>query len=313
VPERSGDPQSPAVLTVAIVSYNVAALLDRCLSSVYAVADEVDPPIAVVVVDNASRDGSAALVRSRYARTHMIENAANVGFGAACNQALARAGDNVLFLNADAEVTPGALRALVHRLDTSPHAALVGPRLVYPDGQPQPSRRRLSTLGALLVEHTPVEWRSGRRGALAHAHYTGEPEGGAEPVPWVSGACLMARTQALRQCGGFDPHFFMYFEEVDLSRRLAALGWETWYEPAATVIHHHGRSADQDVVARDRHFYRSKYRYLTRYWGAVPARGARLLAAGLFSAELLAQLARRDRSMASRYSALVRWHLRGDA
>jgi N-acetylglucosaminyl-diphospho-decaprenol L-rhamnosyltransferase len=86
-------------------------------------------------------------------------------------------------------------------------------------------------------------------------------EGVAGAVDWLSGACLLVRREAFDAVGGFSPRFFMYFEEVDLARRLAALGWETWYEPAATVVHHHGRSADQDVAARDRHYYGSKYRY----------------------------------------------------
>jgi GT2 family glycosyltransferase len=313
--EPSSGPPAANAVTVAIVSYNVAALLERCISSVYAAGPELDVPLDLVVVDNASSDDSALRVRTRCPQARLIANPTNVGFGAACNQALASAGRSILFLNPDAELAPGALRALLDRLGACPRAALVGPRLVFPDGRPQPSRRRHASLAALLVEHTPLEWR-GRRWRvlerLQRAHYAGEPERGAEPVPWVSGACLLARTEALRQCGGFDPAFFMYFEEVDLSRRLAAHGWETWYEPAATVIHHHSRSADLDLLAKDRHFYSSKYRYVSRYWGPVQAKGARLLAAGLFGAQLLAQIARRDRRLAARYAALVRWHLWGD-
>jgi N-acetylglucosaminyl-diphospho-decaprenol L-rhamnosyltransferase len=120
---------------------------------------------------------------------------------------------------------------------------------------------------------------------------------------------LLVRAAALEQVGGFDPLFFMYFEEVDLCRRLAACGWETWYEPAATVVHHRSRSADLDVAAKDRRYYTSKYRYVARYWGTAAARAVRLAAAALFAGELAVQALRRDRRLAARFRALVRWHL----
>jgi GT2 family glycosyltransferase len=128
-------------------------------------------------------------------------------------------------------------------------------------------------------------------------------------VDWLSGACLLGRTAALREVGGFDPLFFMYFEEVDLCRRLAARGWQTWYEPAAVVTHYHSQSADQDVSARDRHYYRSKYRYACRYLGPTTARLLSAGAAPLFAAEALAQVVRGDRALAQRYAWLARRHL----
>jgi GT2 family glycosyltransferase len=194
-------------------------------------------------------------------------------------------------------------------MSAAPRAAVVGPRLVYPDGRSQPSRRRFPTLAALLVESTPLEWRLRVGRLLARYSYMAEAERGAEPVEWVDGACLLARTTALEQVGGFDPLFFMYFEEVDLCRRLAAHGWETWYEPAATVVHHRSRSADLDVAAKDRRYYTSKYRYVARYWGAAAARALRLAAAVFFAGELAAQTLRRDARLAARYRALVRWHV----
>ena len=101
----------------------------------------------------------------------------------------------------------------------------------------------------------------------------------------------------------------MYFEELDLARRLAAHGWQTWYEHAAEVSHHHSRSADQDLAAKDRRYYRSKYRYAARYFGRTTARVLRLWSAGLFAAEQALQRGRGDTAVAQRYAALVRWHL----
>jgi GT2 family glycosyltransferase len=128
-------------------------------------------------------------------------------------------------------------------------------------------------------------------------------------VDWLSGACLLARTEAFRQVGGFSRQYFMYFEEVDLARRLTAFGWETWYEPAARVVHHHSRSADRDPAAKDRSFYRSKYRFVATYWGAAAALALRLTGGVLFAGELAIQLARRDRALAARDAALVWLHL----
>jgi N-acetylglucosaminyl-diphospho-decaprenol L-rhamnosyltransferase len=294
-------------LTVVVVSYNVAPLLDRCLRSVDAALGEIGGG-SVAVVDNASADESASLVRRSHPTVELSVNPENVGFGAACNQGLARAtGDSVLFLNPDAELRPGALRALCARLESAPRAALVGPRVTYPDGRAQPTRRRFPTLPVLLVEATPLEWRGPRWPALAR-YYRDDATPVASSEEWVSGACLMGRAAPLRAVGGFDPAFFMYFEEVDLSRRLAARGWETWYEPAADLTHHHGRSADQDVTARDRHYYRSKYRYAARYFGRRTARLLRLSATALFAAEGALQRRRGDAILARRYGALVRWH-----
>ena len=302
-------------VTIAVVSYNVAPLLARCLASAQEALREIDgagETGEIVVVDNASRDGSAALVRERFPKVTLVANQRNAGFGAACNQALASAGDLTLFLNSDAALRPGALPALVERLRLVERAAVVGPRVEYPDGRPQPTRRRFPTLSTLLVESTPLQWRVPRRRLLDRYYCADVPATAAAPVDWLSGACLLVRTAAVRQVGGFDARFFMYFEEVDLCRRLAAYGWQTWYEPAAAVIHHHSQSADQDPAARDGHFYRSKYRYAARYWGPAAARALRCAAGATFAAEWAVQVARRDVSQARRYAALTRWHVAGD-
>lgn len=302
---------TPGALTVAVVSYNVRDLLRRCLDSVYRGFAEMDLAPHVIVVDNASVDGSAAMVREAFPGVEVIANATNAGFGAACNQALARAGEIIVFLNPDAELTPGALPVLRHVLDTHPDVALAGPRLTFPDGTAQPSRRRFPSLAALALESTPAGWRWPSLAPLRRYYCAGEPDGIAGPVDWLSGACLAGRTAALRDVGGFAPAFFMYFEEVDLSRRLHADGWRTWYAPPATVIHHHSGSAGQNVGRRDRHYYASKYIYTARYFGWTAARALRLWSAAQFAAESAVQLARRDGQTARRYASLARWLWQG--
>ena len=263
----------------------------------------------MVVVDNASADGSVALVRERFPEAVLVESRANLGFGAGCNLGAGAAPGSplLLFLNPDAEVTPGAVPALLERLHHTPTAAIAGPRLASPDGAP---RRP----GAAFRPWARSSWRappwSGATPAGAPCAATASRAGRRSPGPvdWLSGACLLVRRAAFDEVGGFDPLFFMYFEEVDLARRLAGRGWETWYEPAAVVLHHHSRSADQDIGARDRHYYGSKYRYAGRYWGSTVARALRLSGGALFGAEWAIQTARRDPALARRYRALTRWH-----
>ena len=311
---RPPGPPAPATLTAVVPSYNVAPLLERCLAALRRSGAELRAQgvrLAVVVVDNASGDGSAELVRERFPEVALLANPDNRGFGAACNQGAEQAGEHVLFLNPDAEVVPGALAALLAALRARPRVAIAGPRLVYPDGGPQPTRRRFPSLDVLLLESTPLEWRRPAWGALGRYRLRGQPEV-AGRVDWLSGACLLLRTAAFREVGGFDPAFFMYFEEVDLARRLAARGWECWYEPAAVVVHHSSRSADQDIAARDRRYYTSKYRYVERYFGAAAARAVRLAGGAAFGAEWAVQALRRDPILARRYAALARWHLGPD-
>src|SRR5262245_21688037 len=177
-PARAPGP-AEATVTAVVPSYNVAPLLERCLASLRQGAAELrvrGDSLAVVVVDNASRDGSADLVRRRFPGVALVANPDNRGFGAACNQGAAGAGEYVLFLNPDAEVAPGALSALLAALRRRPAAAIAGPRLVYADGSPQPTRRRFPSLDVLLLESTPLEWRRPEWGALERYRLRGQPE-----------------------------------------------------------------------------------------------------------------------------------------
>ena len=301
------------VLAAVVVSYNVAPLLARCLESLRRAGEELQSRATRPARD---RRGQRLRGRQRGPRPGalprgglLVESRVNLGFGAGCNLGAGAAPGSplLLFLNPDAEVTPGAVPALLERLRHPPAAAIAGPRLTSPDGAPQEARRRFPTLGALLLESTPLEWRHPGWSALRRYRFEGRSEAPG-PVDWLSGACLLVRRTAFDEVGGFDPLFFMYFEEADLARRLAGRGWETWYEPAAVVLHHRSRSADQDVGARDRHYYGSKYRYAGRYWGRTVARALRLSGGALFGAEWAIQTARRDPALARRYRALTRWH-----
>ena len=315
LPDFGNDP--PDTVAV-IVSYNVAPLLHECLASIAEAAEAGGITVHVVVIDNASSDHSVEVARA-IRNTTVVANTHNVGFGVACNQgiSIARAigSEHVLFLNPDARLAPDALAALRNALETSPRHAIAGPDLRFPDGRPQPSRRRFPNLATLLVESTPLQWRGGGIDGSAgwpliepviRRYQCADLADVSGTVDWISGACLLIRVTALAAVGGFDPAFFLYFEETDLAHRLRKSGWTCTYTPEARVFHHRSQSADQNIGARDRHYYASKMTYAARTLGTPLATLVRAEHVVLFGVEALWQSFRGNRAGARRYVALVR-------
>jgi N-acetylglucosaminyl-diphospho-decaprenol L-rhamnosyltransferase len=268
-------------LTVVIVSWNVRALLRRCLQSVVTQAQPVpenggvrigEREIEILVVDNASTDGSAEMVRDEFPQVHLIANDENRGFTAANNQGLARArGRYLLLLNPDTEIVGDALTAMIHHAQANPEVGALGPRLLYPDGSLQSSRRRFPTFATALVESTVVqEWWQDNR-ILRRYYMADTPDDAIQTVDWVVGACLLVRRQVYEQIGGLDEGYFMYSEELDWCRRIKAAGWQIVYLPTATIIHHEGKSSEQVVPARQIYFQGSKVRYFRKHHGVFQA------------------------------------------
>jgi N-acetylglucosaminyl-diphospho-decaprenol L-rhamnosyltransferase len=290
----------PAVdLAVSIVSYRTPDLLASCLKAVQ--QQRADLHLDVTVVDNASGDGSADLVAERFPWVHLIRNPRNVGFGAAHNQTLRQAAAqarHLLVLNADAAPRPDSLRRLVDFLDAHPDVSVVGPRLRYPDGQTQPSRRRFPVPLTLFLESTQAQrfWPDNR--VLRHYYVAERSDDQTQDVDWLVGACLCVRAEAARQVGVFDERFFLYSEELDWCRRFRAAGWRVVYYPEAEVVHLEGASTRLDLAARDRHFQASKLRYAQTWhgWPAATALRAYLvleyLARGVEEGARLAQRSR---------------------
>lgn len=226
-------------MAVAIVSYNTQACLQDCLKSTMA-----QRPREVVVVDNASADGSAEMVAREFPDVRLVVNAANVGFGAAANQALAQCtAPHVLLLNSDTQLLPGTLVALRDYLVDHPGAALVGPRLVTSDRRLQPSCFPYPTPFNALLEISRVGECLHTVPVLRERYLRTSRHCRSRVVPWVLGAALAIRRSAFEAVGGFDETFFMYGEEIDLCYRLAARGWQTHFAPVATVVHVGGASA----------------------------------------------------------------------
>jgi N-acetylglucosaminyl-diphospho-decaprenol L-rhamnosyltransferase len=262
------------VLSVSVVSYRTPALLRACLTALEGQRDQVD--LDVTVVDNASGDGSAELVAAEFGWVRLIRNERNVGFGAAHNQALRDLrGRYGLVLNSDATPRPGALQTLVDFMDAQPAVAVAGPRLRYPDGSVQPSRRRFPTLATLFLESTQLQRVAPSNTVLDRFYVVDRSDDEPQDVDWLVGACLCVRAAAIAEVGLFDERFFLYSEEMDWCRRFRAAGWRIAYVPEAEVMHLEGGSTRLDLAARDRLFQTSKLQYAAKWhgrWAALALR-----------------------------------------
>ena len=254
-------------VSVAIVAWNSAAHLPAAVRS-------VPPGVPVVVVDNASTDGSAGAACVAGAR--VVEAERNLGFGPACNLA-AREGapsETILFLNPDAALEEGAacLGALLAALDADPGLAAVAPRLTG-DGQERFQLRRLPRPGAIAREAFLVDRVFPRNRGFLRDRYLDRPRDTAFDVEQPAAAALLVRRADFDAVGGFDPAFApAWFEDVDLCARLLALGRRIRYVPSARVAHVGGVSADAIPWRDFRPLYvRNEFRYLARH-ASAPAR-----------------------------------------
>ena len=243
-----------------LVSWNTRDELLRALGSLKAARLSLE----VVVVDNASTDGSAAAVRAGHPNVSLIENDENLGFGRACNQGI-RAGSapHVLLLNSDAELRPGALEAMAEILDQHAEVAVVGPRTRYADGAIQVSWGRFPGLLAEWHQRRLVLGTEARLpAALEHAEQVASREH--EP-DWVSGSCWLARREALLAVGLFDEGFFLYEEDIDLCLRLRQAGWRIVFTPRAEVVHQQGVSKARSSGRALAEYHRSHLRYYRKH------------------------------------------------
>ena len=246
-------------LSIIIVSYNVRDLLLACLASLEGWLATTKQRVEVIVVDNASSDGSADSVRRRFPTTKLIELERNLGFAAANNRAATEArGQALVFLNPDTTVTGDAFGLMLNYLHEHSDAGVVGPRIIYPDGTTQSTRRRFPTRRTGFLESTIVQqfWRDNR--ALRRYYVADRSNDELQEVDWLVGACLMVRRETLDSAGLFDERFFMYSEEVEWANRVREAGWHIVYLPSALIVHHEGGSSRADLPARQINFDTSK-------------------------------------------------------
>jgi N-acetylglucosaminyl-diphospho-decaprenol L-rhamnosyltransferase len=263
-------------ISVSVVSYNTRDLLAEALRSVQ-MQQALDWEI--VVVDNASDDGSAEMVAREFPSVRLLTNSTNRGFAAANNQAIAAStGEYVLLLNSDAVALPGSIEAMVGVLDARPTVAVVGGQLLNADGSFQSSYADFPTLlGELLLACKLASLVYGR-------HYPSYPPGKSQVercAGWVSGAFLMVRRKAIASVGMLDEEYFMYTEETDWCYRMRKAGWQVAYLPTAKARHVVGASSRRATERRRGQIYRSKWLFLRKHRGPLKAEVFRAAIRGL--------------------------------
>lgn len=255
----------PADLSIIVVSYNARADLERCLASLAAGAQTTR--CEVIVVDNASTDGSAALART-FPNVQVIASPENRGFAAANNTGIrASSGRALLLLNSDTIVPPGAIDRLMGELSANPQATVVGPRLVDAQGRAELSFGRMIT---------PLNELRQKR--LVRGNAAGQPRIVREVErmtkvrqwpDWVSGACLLVRRDAADAVGLLDDRFFMYVEDVDFCASIRARGGRVLFTPDVEIVHLRGRSAAAAPAATRAAYRRSHLAFYRKHHPAL--------------------------------------------
>ncbi|MGZ4430875.1 MAG: glycosyltransferase family 2 protein [Gaiellales bacterium] len=264
---------SPPDITISLVNTDNRELLLACLASLRGAARRVT--LQTIVIDNASTDGSAEAVRAAYPQVEIVPVSRRQGFGANHNEAIRRArGRYVLILNEDTELHEASLDRLCDFLDRNPRVAAAGPRILYPDGREQPSAFRFPTPGRVALTTLTLQ----RAGWIQ--------SGGSRirGVDWVCGAAILARTEALREVGGFDERLFIYSEDPDLCRRLRDRGWGVAYFPHASLVHHENATTTGVPERRIYQMERSRAIYTRKHHGRSGELAVRALTAAAFGA-----------------------------
>ena len=283
---------TPAIAAV-LVNYNAGDELRAALQSIAEAIGRT--PWEAVVVDNASTDGSEAIVGEFAPVARLIRNTENVGFARGVNQGIAATrGPGILIMNPDCRLDRGAIETLLAELNAHPRCAIVGPRILNPDGSVQGSARGdpdmltglFGRTGAMrrLLPGLPIA----RRNVVTDAGASGPEK--SVVVDWVSGACMLARRDAVEAVDGFDEGYFMYWEDADLCRRLRARGCHIRYVPGAIAVHRIGHSSRTARAASIRAFHASAYRYYATHVAPGPLNPKRPAARVLLAARCVWQL-----------------------
>lgn len=257
------------MLSIIIVSWNTKEMTLQAVGSVLA---ETGVPLEVIVVDNASSDGSAEALRATYPHITVIDAGKNGGFSFANNIGLRQAtGDMLMFLNSDVIVAPGVLARMASFLSEHSDVGLVGPRLIWPDGRFQAaSFRNLPDIRSSFFYLLGLEWLNIRWGGKPYKD-AGDPAV-SRRAEALSGAAIMFRRDVYEKIGGLDERFFMYGEDLDFCKRAGDAGFGIWYLAEATIIHFGGESSKRRKFAALADFHRASRLYYEKHF--APRNGA---------------------------------------
>jgi N-acetylglucosaminyl-diphospho-decaprenol L-rhamnosyltransferase len=275
---------SRSALRVVVVTFSPGEALDGCLSSL---RQATTRPLDVVLADNGSSDGAPERAAASADDVRLLPTGGNVGYGAAANAGLADVRTGwALVTNPDVRFEEGSVDELLTVAARWPRAATVGPAIRTPEGALYPSARDLPSLST-GIGHALVGWFW--PGNPWTARYRRERDLPRErPAGWLSGSCFLVDLEAFHSVGGFDPAYFMYFEDVDLAERMGRRGWLHIYAPSAVVVHEGGHSTRREPRRMQRVHHTSALRYLSaRYPGRRNAPLRLVLRAGLGGRMLL--------------------------
>ncbi len=236
-------------ISIIIVTHNSLSPVEGCLESIMR-----HPPsreYEVVVVDNASTDGTPEMIGRRFPSAKLISNRENTGYSRGVNQGIRSSGGRLfLVLNPDIVVQEGSIDRLVDFLERTPDAGIAASKLIYPDGRLQPSCRRFYNLTVLLLRRTFLgKLFPNARPLREHLMMDYDHEK-VRKVDWVIGACLLVRREAMEKVGSMDERFFLYFEDIDWCYRMQHHGWSVYYVPESVMVHRYERSSAKSVFKR---------------------------------------------------------------
>jgi hypothetical protein len=299
-------------ISVIIVNWNTKDLLKKCLFSVYETINFCD--FEVIVVDNASSDGSAEMLAQNFPQVITINNKENRGFGTANNQAFAIMKSRyALLLNTDTMLTPGAVNKLWQFAEANSRTAIVCGQLLNADGSKQNSVAAFPTLLTLATNISLLEYLFPKKHPSKRYEHKEPLE-----VDSAIGACMLIRKQALDESSFFDERYFFFFEETDLAYSLRQKGWQIYHVPGAFIYHLQGQSIGGNARSRIE-FYRSRYQFMQKWHSRYYYRAARAIiflrliidfTLNMLASIVTLGLAKNIRNKTKVYLELICWHIK---
>jgi GT2 family glycosyltransferase len=269
-------------VSIIIVNYNTREALRRCLHSVNAFPPRRE--LETIVVDNASGDGSAEMVRRLFPRVKVLRNKTNRGFSGAFNRGVKdSSGTLLLALNPDVILTPGCVETLAEFLDRHPDAGICGPKLLNPEGSLQLSCRAFPTLTNVFFGRRSIWNRLFPKNRISRSFLQSDLDYSmVQEVDWLAGACMMIRRSVVESIGLFDEDYFLYVEDTDYCYRARKKGFKVFFVPGASANHERGASTRKAFVASMYNHNLSMYRFFCKHYNlSLPLRT--ILALGLAS------------------------------
>jgi GT2 family glycosyltransferase len=256
-------------LSIIIVNYNTKVLLKNCLDSIISHTKNVN--YEIIVVDNASTDGSLDMIKELYPQIALQCNKENVGFSRANNLGYRMSsGDYLLFLNSDTLVRNDAILTMMTYIKDNPDIGIVGPKVVGPENHPSRSYMRFLDVKSLFLGTKYLSWFIDTE--KYRLHYDHYDYSSTQSVPWLSGACLMTSRHVFQEAGCFDEHYFLYLEDMDLCMQVKKNGYSNVYLPSAEIVHLFGGSSEPKkselkkiYLISANHYFRKNFSTI-EYW-----------------------------------------------